>query len=282
MNDGGWQAFRRNRGAFAAAVILLLLAGAAAIGPPLLFLYNHCSYETQDLESRLQQPTPRHPLGTDPLGRDILVRLLYSVRVSLSVGLLATLIALIIGVGYGAIAGYFSGWLDEVMMRSLDVIYSLPILILLILILAVFERRLALLIVALGCTSWLTMARIVRGQVLSLRREQFIDAARLGGASPLEIVRRHIVPNTLGPVIVAAALTAPSVVLAEAFLSFLGLGVQPPMPSLGTLVVEGAQVMAIFPILLVGPAVVLAVAMVSLNLIGDGLRDALDPRTRRL
>jgi oligopeptide transport system permease protein len=168
------------------------------------------------------------------------------------------------------------------MMRILDMVYALPILILIIILFALFERNLLLLVVALGSISWLSMARIVRGQVLTLRHEQFIDAARLLGASPAGIVWRHILPNTLGPVIVAATLTIPSVVLGEAFLSFLGLGVQAPLPSLGTLAGDGAQVMALYPPLLLGPAVMLVLSLVSLNLIGDGLRDALDPQSRKL
>ena len=197
-------------------------------------------------------------------------------------GLVGTLLSVVIGAAYGAIAGCFGGRLDDVMMRVLDMIYALPILILIIILFSLFEKSLLLLVAALGSISWLSMARIIRGQVLTLRNEQFIDAARLLGASPAAILWRHILPNTLGPVIVAATLTIPSVVLGEAFLSYLGLGVQAPLPSLGTLVNDGAQVMGLYPPLLLGPAFMLIVSLVSLNLIGDGLRDALDPRSRKL
>jgi len=260
---------------------MVLLIIAASIGPPMLHLYNHSSYDMQDFDNRLHPPSWLHPLGTDTLGRDILVRVLYGFRVSLLVGLVATLVSVAIGVTYGAIAGYFGGWIDELMMRTLDVVYALPILILIVILFALFERNLLLLILTLGSISWLTVARIVRAQVLTLRHEQFIDAARLFGISPIAILGRHILPNTIGPVIVAATLTVPSVVVTEAFLSFLGLGVQPPLPSLGTLASDGAQVMALYPPLLLGPAVMLVAALVSINLIGDGLRDALDPKSRQ-
>lgn len=275
-----WNAFRRNRAALAAAVMLLCLTAAAVVGPFLLFLHNHCDYATQDLASRLQPPTWLHPLGTDTLGRDVLVRDLYGLRVSLVVGLVATMLSVAIGAVYGAVSAYAGGWVDSLMMRLLDVIYALPVLILIIILFSLFERTLFLLVMALGSISWLSMARIVRGQVLTLRHEQFIDAARLLGKSPATILWRHILPNTLGPVIVTATLTVPSVVLWEAFLSYLGVGVQAPLPSLGTLANDGAQVMALYPPMLLGPAVLLVLSLVSLNLIGDGLRDALDPRSR--
>jgi len=277
-----WNAFRRNRAALAAAVLLLCLAVAAIVGPSLLFLHNQCDYATQDLSNRLQPPTWLHPLGTDTLGRDVLVRDLYGLRVSLLVGLVATLFSVAIGAVYGAVSAYIGGRVDGVMMRLLDIIYALPILILIIILFSLFDRTLFLLVIALGSISWLSMARVVRGQVLTLRHEQFIDAARLLGKSPATILWRHILPNTLGPVIVTATLTVPSVVLWEAFLSYLGLGVQAPLPSLGTLASDGAQVMALYPPMLLGPAVLLVLSLVSLNLVGDGLRDALDPRSRTL
>jgi oligopeptide transport system permease protein len=264
----------------AGAVIMLIVVALSLAGPWLVYLYNGFEYDTLDLDNRLANPTAAHLLGTDTLGRDLLARVLYGSRISLMVGLVSTLIALVIGVAYGAIAGYFGGRLDEIMMRSVDVLYSLPDIIFVVVLMALFERSLMLLFVVLGATSWLTMARIVRGQVLSLKNEQFIEAARSIGASNFRIIYRHIVPNTLSPIIVYGTLTVPSVILAEAFLSFLGLGVPPPASSLGVLAEEGAQAIAVHPVLLIAPAVLMAVMLLSLNFFGDGLRDALDPRAR--
>jgi oligopeptide transport system permease protein len=197
------------------------------------------------------------------------------------VGLVSTLISLVIGVTYGAVAGYFGGRIDEVLMRAVDVLYSLPDILLIVILMALFERSLLLLFLALGATSWLTMARIVRGQVLSLKHEQFVEAARCIGVSNFGIVARHILPNTLGSIIVYATLTIPSVILSEAFLSFLGLGVPPPASSLGVLAEEGAEAISVHPVLLIAPATLMALMLISLNFLGDGLRDALDPRMRR-
>jgi oligopeptide transport system permease protein len=263
------------------AVILLIVVTLSLTGPWLVYLYNGFEYDTLDLDNRLANPTARHLLGTDTLGRDLLARVLYGSRISLMVGLVSTLIALVIGVAYGATAGYFGGRLDEIMMRSVDVLYSLPDIIFVVVLMALFDRSLFLLLVVLGATSWLTMARIVRGQVLSLKNEQFIEAARSIGASNFRIIYRHIVPNTLGPIIVYGTLTVPSVILGEAFLSFLGLGVPPPASSLGVLADEGAQAIAVHPVLLIAPAVLMAVTLLGLNFFGDGLRDALDPRARK-
>ena len=277
-----WKRLRRNRLAVAGGVIVVLVFVLALVGPWLVYHYNGFTYQTQDLSIRLADPSWQHPLGTDILGRDLLARLLYGSRISLLVGLIATLVSLVIGVTYGAVAGYFGGRTDDVMMRIVDVIYSLPYIILVVILLALFERSLLLLFAALGAVSWLTMARIVRGQVLSLKNEQFIEAARSIGVSNLKIIFRHIVPNTLGPVIVYATLTVPSVILQEAFLSFLGLGVQPPTPSWGVLASEGAQAIAVHPLLLIAPGVMMALTLFSLNFLGDGLRDALDPQMRKV
>lgn len=281
MSQSAWQTFRGNRPAFFAAVMLAIIAIIALVGPPLLYFRHHFGYATQDFTARLQPPTWIHLLGTDSLGRDILVRTLYGCRISMLVGLIATVIAVAIGAVYGAIAGYVGGRIDDVMMRLVDAFYAFPILILLVILFSLFERKLFLMVLVLGGVSWLGMARIVRAQVLTLRNQAFIDAARLLGASPLAILRRHILPNTAGPLLVSATLTVPGVVLAEAFLSYLGIGVQPPLPSLGTMVGDGAQVMALYPGLLLGPAVMLGTFLLCLNLIGDGLRDALDPRSRK-
>ena len=279
--QGAWRRFRHNRAAVIGAAIVLLIVVVSLIGPWLVYLYNGFEYDTLGLDNRLANPSIKHLLGTDTLGRDLLARVLYGSRISLMVGLVSTLISLLIGVTYGAIAGYFGGHLDEMMMRAVDVLYSLPDILLIVILMALFERSLLLLFVALGATSWLTMARIVRGQVLSVKNEQFVEAARCIGVSNAGIVVRHILPNTFGPIIVYATLTIPSIILAEAFLSFLGLGVPPPASSLGVLAQEGAEAISVHPVLLIAPASLMAVMLMSLNFFGDGLRDALDPRTRK-
>jgi oligopeptide transport system permease protein len=267
--------------AVVSGVVFTVIALAALIGPWLVVHYNGSAYDTLDLEHRLADPTVTHLLGTDTLGRDLLARVLYGARISLLVGIMGTLISLVIGVGYGAIAGYAGGRVDDLMMRAVDVLYSLPDILFIVILMTFFERSFPLLLFALGATSWLTMARIARGQVLSLKNELFVEAARSIGVSPAGIIVRHIVPNALGPIVVYATLTIPFVILGEAFLSFLGLGVPPPASSLGVLADEGAQAIAVHPILLAAPAILLAVMLFCLNFLGDGLRDALDPKTSK-
>ncbi|HYZ85619.1 MAG TPA: ABC transporter permease [Bryobacteraceae bacterium] len=276
-----WRRFRRNRAALASAILVVAVILVSLLGPWLVYLYNGFEYDTLGLDNRLANPSLKHLLGTDTLGRDLLARVLYGSRISLMVGLVSTLISLLIGVAYGAMAGYVGGRFDELLMRAVDVLYSLPDILLIVILMALFERSLLLLFIALGATSWLTMARIVRGQVLSLKHEQFVEAARCIGISNFGIVVRHILPNTVGPIIVYATLTIPSVILGEAFLSFLGLGVPPPASSLGVLAEEGAEAISVHPILLIAPGTLMAVILMSLNFLGDGLRDALDPRMRR-
>jgi oligopeptide transport system permease protein len=226
-----------------------------------------------------------HPMGTDNAGRDQLARVLQGGQISLFVGILSTLVSLLIGVSYGAIAGYAGGRVDNVMMRIVDVLYSLPYVIVVIVLLSMFRSQtprgqLTLLFIALGSVSWLTMARIVRGQILSLKNQEFVLAARATGVSASRIIFRHLVPNTLGPVIVYATLTIPQIMLTEAFLSFLGFGVQPPLSSWGTLAADGITNLAIFPWQLIFPGATMALTLFSLNFLGDGLRDALDPQMR--
>jgi oligopeptide transport system permease protein len=224
-------------------------------------------------------------MGTDNAGRDQLARVLQGGQISLFVGIISTLVSLLIGVTYGAIAGYVGGRLDNVMMRIVDVLYSLPYVIVVIVLLSMFRSQtprgqLILLFIALGSISWLTMARIVRGQVLSLKNQEFVLAARATGVSATRIIFRHLVPNTLGPVIVYATLTIPQIMLAEAFLSFLGFGVQAPLASWGSLAADGIQNIGVFPWQLIFPGVTMALTLFSLNFLGDGLRDALDPQMR--
>jgi len=272
-----WHRLARNKLAVAGAILLLILALASFLGP--LFLTQ--SHETQNLRLGATPPSAQHWLGTDPLGRDLFIRLLYGGRVSISVGLCATAVALTIGVVYGAIAGFLGGRVDAVMMRVVDIVFALPFTVFVILLMVFFGRKFVLLFAAIGAVQWLTMARIVRGQVKSLRRMEFIEAAEALGLTKTKIIFRHMIPNALGPIIVYATLTVPSVMLLEAFLSFLGLGVQPPMSSWGVLIKEGADNMEEFSWLLIFPGLALALTLFSLNFLGDGLRDALDPRAAK-
>ena len=257
---------------------LLVMCTLAALAPWLPFLSDPAA---QDLARGATPPTFSHWFGTDELGRDLFARVLHGGRISMLVGLVGTLVSLLIGVTWGAVAGYVGGRTDDLMMRVVDVLYALPYIFLVILLLVFFSKSLLMLFVALGLVQWLTMARIVRGQVLSLKHQTFVEAARALGASDLAIVFRHIVPNTLGPVIVYTTLTVPAVILQEAFLSFLGLGVQPPNASWGTLVSDGAKLLALFPWLVLFPGLAMSLTLLAFNFLGDGLRDALDPQGRR-
>ncbi len=227
-------------------------------------------------------PMPRtHILGSDKLGRDLLTRTVYGARISLAVGLLATLVSFMIGVTWGATAGFLGGKVDNIMMRLVDILYGLPFMFLVILLMVVFGQKIYLLFLALGAIQWLTMARIVRGQVISLKNQEFVEAAETIGVSNSGIIFKHLIPNALGPIIVYATLTVPAVMLEEAFLSFLGLGVQAPQTSWGALISEGRQLMETSPWLIIWPSVALAATLLSLNFLGDGLRDALDPQLRK-
>ncbi|MGH6948812.1 MAG: ABC transporter permease subunit, partial [Kiloniellales bacterium] len=275
-----WQdALRRLMKNKAAVVSMAVLAAIAllAVFAPLIspHAYDEIYWD------RIQAPpdfAARHWFGTDGNGRDLFVRTLYGARVSLMVGVLATGVSLLIGVSYGAIAGYVGGKIDDLMMRFVDVMYSLPFMFFVILLVVVFGRNIFLIFIALGAVEWLTMARIVRGQTLSVKRKEFIEAAQAGGVSNTKIIFRHIVPNVLGPVVVYMTLTVPQVILTESFISFLGLGVQEPLTSWGVLISEGARVMEQAPWMLAFPAIFLATTLFAFNFIGDGLRDALDPK----
>jgi oligopeptide transport system permease protein len=277
--DDAWTSLRANRAAMAALSIMLCVCMLVLLAPAL----SPYAFDSTDWDSISVPPSlaTGHYFGTDDVGRDLFVRTLYGGRISLMVGLVATLVSLIIGVAWGATAGYIGGRTDQFMMRIVDVLYGMPFMFFVILLMVFFGRNILLIFVAVGAINWLDMARIVRGQALSLKKKEFVEAAQATGVSNFNIVRRHIVPNLLGVVIVYVTLTIPSVILVESFLSFLGLGVQEPMTSWGALVNDGAQVMETAPWALVFPAVFLALTLFCFNFIGDGLRDALDPRDRR-
>src|ERR1700712_1111779 len=278
-----WHRLSKNRLAVIGGGLLLLLALASLLGPLIISGIGGATYAYNftDLNSAFAAPSRVHLFGTDQLGRDLLVRVLIGGRISLGVGLSATVVALTIGVVYGAIAGYVGGKTDAVMMRLVDIIYALPFTIFVILLMVFFGRNIILLFVAIGAVEWLTMARIVRSQIMSLKKMEFIEAARSLGLSNRRIVFRHLLPNALGPIIVYTTLTIPAVMLLEAFLSFLGLGVQPPMSSWGTLIKDGAEKMEEYWWLLVFPGTLFSLTLFSLNFLGDGLRDALDVRASK-
>ena len=256
--------------------IYILLLIVLAIFTPLIAPYD---YAYQDLNLGPSGPSPEHLLGTDTLGRDLLTRMMYGSRISLMVGFLATMVALVIGVLWGTIAGFAGGRTDAIMMRIVDVLYGIPFIILIILLMVMFGRNLVLLFMAIGAVEWLTMSRIVRSQVMSLSQQEFVLSAEAMGVSKKDIISRHLIPNAIGPVIVYATLTVPQIMLLEAFLSFLGLGVQAPMSSWGLLIRDGAVSMEEYWWLLIFPSLAFSLTLFSLNFIGDGLRDALDPRS---
>lgn len=265
-----------NRLALVCLAILVLMVVAAVIGPSLL------DYRQDEIDWAHMAVPPLsaegHWLGTDRLGRDLLVRTLHGLRVSMGIALLATLVSLAIGVSWGAVAGYLRGRTDALMMRVVDVLYALPQVFFVIMLTVVFGRSPPTLLVAIGAFGWLTMARIVRGQALALREREFVEAAIVGGAGTARIVARHIIPNLLGPVIVYATLTVPQVILVESFLSFLGIGIQEPLASLGNLIADGSVEMETATWILAVPAACLVLLVFCFNFLGDGLRDALDPR----
>ena len=280
MNNSLWSdaihRLTRNKAAMLSGFILILLIIAAALAPWI----TPYGYEEMDFNNMTATPpSSDHLLGTDTQGRDLLTRILYGARVSLLVGFVATGVALIIGVSWGIIAGYAGGKVDQIMMRIVDVLYGLPFIIFIILLLVIFESNIWLLFAAIGAVEWLTMARIVRAQVIGLKNQEFVLAAKAMGVSNLSLFRRHLLPNILGPIAVYATLTIPQVMLLESFLSFLGLGIQPPMSSWGSLINDGVQYMEEFSWLLIYPGITFTITLFALNFFGDGLRDALDPKT---
>jgi oligopeptide transport system permease protein len=274
-----WRRLLRNRAAVASLVILVVIALASIFGPYALpWTYDQIDWD--HVEALKPTFALGHYLGTDSVGRDLLARTLFGGRISLTVGLLATTVALVIGISVGALAGYLGGRTDQILMRFVDLMYSVPLVFFVIILMVTFGRNFILMFVAIGCVEWLTMARIVRGQTLSLKNKEFIEAARASGGSTFGIILRHIVPNVLGVVIVYVTLTIPQVILLESVLSFLGLGVQEPMTSWGVLINEGAAELEITPRTLIVPAVFMTVTLFCFNFLGDGLRDALDPKDR--
>ena len=277
LTQDAFNRLRKNKMAILGLFVLMLLVLIALLTPWIA----PYTYEGQNLDLGATAPSAAHWLGTDVLGRDQLTRIMFGSRVSLMVGLIATAVALSIGVLWGATAGFLGGRTDAIMMRIVDAIYALPFTIFIILLTVIFGKSLLLLFLAIGAVEWLTMARIVRGQVLTIKRQEFVEAAVSMGLSPWQIISRHLIPNVLGPIIVYTTLTIPSVILLESFLSFLGLGVQPPQSSWGSLISAGVETMEEFPWLLIFPGLTLSVTLFSLNFLGDGLRDALDPRAAK-
>ena len=305
-----WRRLLKNKLAVFGMIVLVIMVIAVSIGPAIIRWTT--GYTADYIPSDIGNgelvasfpPSRQHPMGTDEAGRDLLARVLQGGRISLMVGIISTLVSLIVGVSYGAIAGYMGGKIDNIMMRIVDILYAIPYILIVIVLLSVFGgpntpqwiqslaaifggagnrglSQIFLLFFALGLVSWLTMARVVRGQILSLKNQEFVMAARATGVSTPAIIFRHLVPNALGPVIVYATLTVPSVMLSEAFLSFLGIGVQAPYASWGSLAADGIKNIAIYPWQLIFPGVTMALTLFSLNFVGDGLRDALDPQTRK-
>lgn len=275
LGRDAWERLCENRMARIGGVLFILVSLFCVFGP--LFIAH--SYETTNLAYGAQPPSLQHWFGTDDLGRDVLVRTLVGGRISIGVGFAATAVALIIGVAYGMIAGYAGGRTENAMMRFVDTLYALPFTIIVILLTVLFEESsIYIIFMAIGAVEWLTMARIVRGQTKALRKLNFIDAARVNGVAHGRILLRHILPNLIGPVIVYTTLTIPAVILLESVISFLGLGVQPPMSSWGTLIHSGSLKLDVYPWLLIFPGLFFSLTIFSLNFMGDGLRDALDPQ----
>ena len=273
-----WRVLKKNRAAGASAWVMFVMFLLVVFGP----ILSPFALDQTDWYQIAAQPdfASGHIFGTDDLGRDLFVRVMHGGRVSLMVGLVATMVSVIIGVSYGSISGFVGGKTDAIMMRVVDVLYAMPFLFFVILLMVFFGRSIFLIFIAIGAVNWLDIARIVRGQTLNIKGKEFVDAARTGGTTTTRIVFKHIVPNLLGLVVVYVALTVPQVILVESFLSFLGLGVQEPMTSWGALVNQGARQMETSPWMLLFPGMFLATTLFCFNFIGDGLRDALDPKDR--
>ena len=277
FRQDAWLRLKKNKAAMAGLGIIILISLLAIFGP----LLSPYSYSDQSLSEANQPPSAAHWFGTDNLGRDLATRVCYGARISLSIGIVASLINLGIGVLYGGISGYFGGRIDSVMMRIVDILYGIPLLLYVILLMVVLKPGLMNVFLALGLVYWLRMARIVRAQVLGLKELEYILAARVLGASHQRLILGHLLPNSLGPIIITLTLSIPEAIFTEAFLSFIGLGVSAPMASWGVLASEGVVTLRSYPFQLLSPAVAISLTMLGFNFLGDGLRDALDPRMRR-
>ena len=272
-----WFRFRQNRGAMIGAGIIMIIALLALIGP----LVSPYEYYTQNLSQANQEAQGQHYFGTDSLGRDLWSRTWYGAKISLLIALLAVALDVLVGVTYGFISGYFGGWVDDLMQRFLEIVYSIPNMVIIILMLLWFEPGFIAITVALALTGWIPMARIVRAQVLKLKEQEFVLVARALGASHRRIMIKHLLPNVMGPIVVSVTFSIPQAIYFEAFLSFIGLGLRPPEASLGVLVNEGFKLLQIFPYQLFWPALIISLIMLAFNLLGDGLRDSLDPQMKR-
>lgn len=272
-----WRRFRSNIGAMAGIIIIILFCVLAVVVP----LISNYDYRTQDIPIANKEPFGDHYFGTDDFGRDIWTRTWYGAQVSLQIAFLAAFFDLFIGVIYGSVSGYYGGKVDNVMQRIIEVLYSIPSLVVTILMLLIFEPGIVPIALAMSITGWVPMARIVRAQILKLKSQEYVLAARTLGASHSRIMGKHLIPNVVGPIIIAITFSIPSAIFFEAFLSFIGLGISPPEASLGSMVNSGANYLQIYPYQIFYPAAVLSLIMLAFNLVGDGLRDALDPRMRK-
>lgn len=272
-----WRRFKSNKVSVASAVFLVLLVLGAIFIP---FFWPH-SYSDQNLMITNQAPGNGFIFGTDSLGRDLFIRVVYGARISLTVGILASVINLVVGVTYGGIAGYFGGKVDNLMMRIVDILYTIPLTLYVILLMVWLKPGMTSILVAIGTTYWIGMARIVRGQIYSLKEQEYVLAARTLGASDSRILFKHLIPNAMGPIIVSLTMSIPQAIFTEAFLSFIGLGVSAPMASWGVLCNDVLGSFPIYPHLLFFPALALCLTILAFNFVGDGLRDALDPRMRK-
>jgi oligopeptide transport system permease protein len=277
-----WRRFRRNRLAVGSLAFVILLVTVAIIAPLLQRVGLLQDPTAQDVVSNYLGPgTPHHILGTDDLGRDVLSKVIFGSQVSLSIGILVQAIVLVIGGSIGLTAGYFGGWIDNLLMRFTDIMYAFPDLLFVLIIVAALGPTLLNIFVAIGLVSWVGLARLIRGQVLSIKEKEFVEAARAAGSSPVKIILQHLLPNSLGPVIVSLTFGIPAAIFTEAVLDFLGVGIRPPQPTWGVMVFEGYAAVDAYPYLVIIPCVALSMTMLAFNFIGDGLRDALDPRMRR-